>query len=372
VREQRPVRHGRRWAAVAAGFVPLAMAASSTSVSGAIDPGRASAAVTIQQVAGSLDFPAAFTFAPDGRIFYGERFTGEIRIFNPATGQDTLFFDLANVATSGEQGLLGLALHPAYPNRPQVFAFYTKTGPQNVIVRLRDAGGTGTGLATIKQLPASSIHNGGVIHFGPDRQLYAVVGDVANPATAQDLSSLAGKVLRMNPRGGAPQDNPIPGNLTYSFGHRNMFGFAWDPQSDILWVTGNGPECTDEVNLVLPGGNYAWGPSATCSTAQPQGTNQDGPQPRILPEVFYGPPMIAPTGAAFCASCGLSGHEGNLIFGAWNDGVLRSLKLDAQRDDVASQSVLYDHTSGVLAVEEGSDGAIHFADSDQIFKLVQN
>jgi glucose/arabinose dehydrogenase len=149
-----------------------------------------------------------------------------------------------------------------------------------------------------------------------------------------------------------------------------MFGFAWDPLTGRLWVTGNGPSCTDEINLVVRGGNYAWGPNQTCTGTHPQSTNQDGPDPRILPEVFYENPMIAPTGAAFCQGCGLPGQEGNLIFGAWNDGKLRSLVLDAGRDDVASQSVLYDHPSGVVAVERGPDGAIYFSDPDQIFKLV--
>jgi glucose/arabinose dehydrogenase len=331
----------------------------------------ARAAVGAQQVAGGLEFPAAFTFASDGRIFYAERFTGQIRIFDPATSQDTLFFTLPGVATSGEQGVLGIALHPRYPTRPFVFLYYTFTGPQNRIVRLRDAGGTGADLRTLVNLPASSIHNGGVIHFGPDRMLYAVVGDVANPANAQDLASPAGKVLRMTAAGRPPRGNPFAGSLVYSFGHRNMFGFGWDPSTRRLWLTENGPNCNDEVNDVLPGGNYAWGPNQTCSGTAPGNTNQDGPMPRLLPEVFYGPPMIAPTGGVFCSGCGLTGFEGTFVFGAWNDGVLRSLTLDAQRDDVASQAVVYDHPSGVLAVERGPTGAIYFSDSDQIFKLVQ-
>jgi glucose/arabinose dehydrogenase len=330
----------------------------------------AHAQVVAQQVVGSLAFPAAFTFAPDGRIFYAERFSGEIRIYDPATGQDSLFHTLPQVATSGEQGVLGLALHPSYPARPLVYAYYTRTGPQNVIVQIGSTKATGSARTTILTLPAATIHNGGVLHFGPDRMLYAVVGDAQNPANAQNLGSLAGKVLRMTETGGAPKDGPFPGSLVYSFGHRNMFGFGWDPLTGKLWLTENGPTCNDEVNLVIPRGNYAWGPNQTCSGTPPGNTNQDGPQPRLLPEVFYSPPLIAPTGGVFCQGCGLPGHEGNFIFGAWNDGVLRSLTLDAERDDVASQSVLFDHTSGVLAVERGPNGSIYFSDSDQIFRVV--
>ena len=329
----------------------------------------AQAKVAAQQIAGNLAFPAAFTFAPDGRIFYAERFTGEIRIFNPATGQDTLFTTLPDVVTAGEQGVLGLALHPNYPATALVYVYYTRTGPQNVIVLIGSRKGSSSGTTTLQALPAAFNHNGGVIHFGPDRMLYAAVGDVQNPANAQDIGSLAGKVLRMTDAGGVPKDNPFPGSKVYSFGHRNMFGFGWDPLTGRLWLTENGPTCNDEVNLVVPRGNFAWGPNQTCSGSPPGNTNQDGPQPRLLPEIFYGSP-VAPTGGVFCQGCGLPGHEGRFIFGAWNDGVLRSLALDSERDDVTSQSILFDHTSGVLAVERGPDGKIYFSDSDQIFKLV--
>jgi glucose/arabinose dehydrogenase len=165
------------------------------------------AAIGAQQVV-ATSWPAAFTFDPGGRIFYGKRFTGEIRIFNPATGGDTLFFTLPNVATAGEQGLLGLALHPSYPQNPYVFAYYTRTvggNPQNQIVRLTDSMGTGKGFRTLLPLPASSNHNGGVIHFGPDNRLYAVIGDAGNPP-----------MPRISPRSRArycecrPSANPYP------------------------------------------------------------------------------------------------------------------------------------------------------------------
>jgi glucose/arabinose dehydrogenase len=334
----------------------------------------ATSSVVADPVASGLDFPAAFTFAPDGRIFYGERFTGEIRIFNPETSSNTLFAALPNVATAGEQGLLGLALHPNYPDKPLVFAFYTSnaTGSaQNLIVRLRDVGGTGSGRRTIHTLPAGSNHNGGVIRFGPDKKLYAVVGDVGNTANSQNLSSDAGKVLRMTFAGKPAPGNPFATSRVYSYGHRNMFGFDFDPVTGGPWVSENGPACNDEMNRIVAGGNFGWGPSQTCSTppAAPANTNQDGPSP-IMPAVFYGPPMIAPTGVAFCSGCGLgSDTEGRLLFGAWNDGIIRRLTLTANRLAVASQNVLLDHTSGVLAVETGPDGAVYFSDSDQIFRL---
>jgi glucose/arabinose dehydrogenase len=337
------------------------------------------------QLVVATSWPAAFVFDPGGRIFYGNRFTGEIRIFNPATGGDTLFFALPDVATVGEQGLLGLALHPSYPARPYIFAYYTRTvdgQPENQIVQLTDSMGTdsgrstgagpaGQGFRTLLSLPAAGNHNGGVIHFGPDNELYAVVGDVGNRANAQDLSSFAGKVLRIS-----GISKPLPLNrlgcspiCAFAFGIRNSFGFAFDPQTGNLWQTENGPACNDELNRIVEGGNHAWGPSETCNGTPPQNTNQDGPAPRILPRSFYNP-VIAPTGAAFCQGCGLGAAiEGRLLFGDWNRGEIHAVTLTADRLGVASQTVILDRPSGILAVERGTGGAIYFSDANGIYRL---
>jgi glucose/arabinose dehydrogenase len=333
--------------------------------------------VVADPVATGLAFPAAFAFTPDGRIFYAERFTGEIRLLDPVSGQDTLFTTLPSVATAGEQGVLGIAVHFLYPEKPFLYVYYTRTvngSPQNQIVRLKDFGGTGRSyLKVLHTLPAAGNHNGGVIHFGPDKKLYAVVGDVQNAANSQNLSSEAGKVLRMLASGAAPPGGPFPGTRVYSYGHRNMFGFDFDPVTGKLFLSENGPECNDEANRVVAGGNFGWGPSWTCGTPPPapQNTNRDGPSP-IMPLVFY-TPTVAPTGVAFCDGCGLGAEtELDLLMGAWNDGIIRRLTLTADRTAVASQDTLYDHSSGVLAVESGPDGAIYFSSSSAIYQLVLN
>src|SRR5438093_6914609 len=93
-------------------------------------------AVGATPVVTGLNFPAAFTFAPDGRIFYAERYTGQIRIYDPSNGSNSLFITIPNLSTQGEQGLLGLALHPSYPAQPFVYAYATRTVPslQNQII----------------------------------------------------------------------------------------------------------------------------------------------------------------------------------------------------------------------------------------------
>ena len=143
--------------------------------------GRA-AAISAQPVKTSLNFPAAFTFAPDGRIFFGERLTGQIRILDPATGTHTLFFTVTNLLTDGERGLLGLALHPYYAAKPFVYVYATRDvqgSQRNQILKIRDSGGVGSGGKVIfsSETVAGSYHDGGRILFGPDKKLYAMVGD---------------------------------------------------------------------------------------------------------------------------------------------------------------------------------------------------
>lgn len=334
----------------------------------------AQAAITSQPVVTGLAFPAAFTFAPDGRIFYGERFTGEIRVYDPTTFTDSLFFTVPNLASSGEQGVLGLALHPSYPSTPSVYAFVTRNisgTARNQILRITDSGGGGSGMAVLLSLRAGQQHNGGRILFGPDGMLYAVVGERGTPANAQTLDNNLGKILRMTPTGAVPSTNPFAGRYIWAYGIRNSFGFDFDPLTGRLWETDNGPECNDELNRIRRGGNFGWGPSATCGTPPdpPANTNRDGPSP-VLPLRWYTPP-IAPTGLAFCSGCGLgTGSEGRLFFGAWNTGQIRRVTLGSARWGVVSQSVVYTHSSGILSVEAGADGGLYFSDSRAIYELV--
>ncbi len=336
----------------------------------------AHAATGATTVAAGLDNPAAFTLAPDGRIFYGERLTGAVRIFNPANGTNTLLYTVPNLATFGEQGLLGIALDPNYPAEPLVYVYATRTvngATQNQILRITDRNGVGylSRNSVIYTAPGAVVHNGGRILFGPDGMLYAVTGDVQVLANSQNLGNTMGKVLRMSRFGLAPTDNPFPGSLIYAYGIRNSFGMAFDPVYGGLWETENGPACNDELNRVYRGLNYGWGPTQTCSTppAAPVNTNRDGPSP-VYPLAHYTPPP-AVTGIAFCRACGLgSAVEGALLYGTFNTRQVRRVTLDRRRTGVAAEAVEYTHSNSILSMERGPDGAVYFSDSSGIYKLV--
>jgi glucose/arabinose dehydrogenase len=333
------------------------------------------AAIGVTPVATGLNFPAAFTFAPDGRIFYGERLTGEIRIYDPSNGSDTLFFTVRNISTQGEQGLLGLALNPSYPSKPYVYAYATRTVPslQNQILLIKDVGGTGRKPRMIwaSDTVAGDYHDGGRILFGPDGRLYAIVGEGHDFFNSQDLTNDAGKILRMTPTGAIPPDNPIPGSRIWAYGIRNSYGFNFDPLTGNLWETENGPTCNDELNFIHKGANYGWGPNETCTTPPPppQNTNQDGPDP-VLPQKWF-TPTIAPVGMAFCVGCGIGSAEGAFLFGAYNDDKIRQATLSADRLTITTVTIVYTHTGFPLSMERGPDGALYFSDFSGIWKLIQ-
>ena len=202
-------------------------------------------------VATNLDVPWGITFLPDGSALIAERNSGTIKHMS-APGEVNLVGSVAGVAARGEGGLLGLAT-----SGPTVFAYFT-AGQDNRVVRMPFDGGMLREQSPILTgIPAGAIHDGGRIAFGPDGKLYVATGESGNPELAQDRLSLGGKILRINPDGSIPSDNPDPASPVWSFGHRNIQGLAWD-LAGRLWATEYGANRLDELNLIRPGGNYGW------------------------------------------------------------------------------------------------------------------
>ncbi len=320
-----------------------------------------------------IDDPTAFVFGPGKVIWYVEKATGQIRTHDVDNDRDSLFADVPGVNADGERGMLGIALDPDYPAQPFVYVYATRTvngSLRNEILRFTDSGGAGTDPTSIWDAPASTsaYHNGGHIAFGPDGMLYAVVGDGHTASNAQDLTNNdTGKILRMTASGGVPNDNPLDDRI-YAYGIRNSFGFAFDPRTRRMWETENGPACNDELNRIIAGRNYGWGPSETCAGTAPRNTNRDGPKP-VLPKLWY-TPTTAPTGIAFCRRCALGRKSrGAVFFGEYNTGAVRRVRLNAARTGVRVQTIVYTHRSGILSLEAGPRG-LYFSDPTGIYRLV--
>jgi glucose/arabinose dehydrogenase len=161
----------------------------------------------------------------------------------------------------GEGGLMGIALDPNFSQNRYLYVMHTYLEGSTIynrVVRFLEEGNKVTiDYVLFDRIPGGTIHNGGRIKFGPDRKLYITTGDAGKPYLAQDLTSTAGKILRLNPDGSIPEDNPFPGSSIYSFGHRNPQGLAWDSRG-VLYASEHGQTAHDEINLILPGRNYGW------------------------------------------------------------------------------------------------------------------
>jgi glucose/arabinose dehydrogenase len=333
-------------------------------------PAIAGTGVKAVRVAANLASPVGFTFMPSGRLVYLERNTGWLRFRNLQTGGDRRVHQISSVNFDGERGALGVALHPGWPARPFVYAYVTRNTPnglRNQVLRIKVQNGHGVGVRRLLSVAAgpASNHNGGRILFGPDKKLYVIIGDNADPANSQDrTNNLRGKILRMNPDGSRPATNPFP-NLIWAYGIRNSIGFAFDPQNGRLWQSENGPSCNDEINRIVKGANHGWGPKQSCPS-----TNNSGPTPRILPKYTFSA-TVGLTGLAFCGGCSLGpSFAGDLFVGAVNDGRIRRFDLNASRTGFdAGPLLVLDRPGPVISIEVAPNGRIYFSDFDAIYRL---
>lgn len=301
-------------------------------------------------------------FSPDGRIFFTELSTGRVRIVQNGVLSATIFATLP-VGTAGEQGLLGLAFDPNFSQNGYVYVFHTNPNPlKQRIVRYTDVNGVGTDETVIvDDLPAADRHVGGRIGFGPDDMLYVTIGDVLDPSNSQSDASLAGKLLRYTPTGTIPGDNPNPASPIFAKGLRNPFGLAFHPTSGRPYLSENGPNCDDELNRIVPGGNYGWRPGQPCG-------DTDGSY--IQPIERFNP-SIAPTGVAFYTGGALPNFTGDLFLGSFKDGALRRFRVnDATGAIVESELILNSRPGGVIDVTTGTDGALYICDEVGIYRVI--
>ncbi|MGW5744657.1 PQQ-dependent sugar dehydrogenase [Amycolatopsis sp. NPDC003861] len=231
----------------------------------------ATAVCSVTRVTTETDLPWGLTTLPDGQVLYGRRDAFEIVRLDPATGTKTVAGRMPDVAgTDGEGGVLGLAVATDFAADPWLYVMHTST-TDNRVVRIRYTGGvlSGTPQVLLTGIPRNKYHNGGRLRFGPDGKLYIAAGDGQNGDWAQDLTNLAGKVLRINRDGTIPSDNPF-GTPVWSYGHRNPQGLAFDAQGR-LWEQEFGNNVMDETNLIVRGGNYGWprceGTTGSCAEA---------------------------------------------------------------------------------------------------------
>jgi glucose/arabinose dehydrogenase len=231
-----------------------------------------SAVCEVTQVGTDKDIPWGLVTLPDGTILYTRRDAHQLARLDPRTGRTTTVGTVPNVqSTDGEGGLMGLEISPTFAADSWLYFLHTSPS-DNRVVRIRFTNGTldtGSEQILLTGMARNKYHNGGRLRFGPDGKLYIAMGDGQNAANAQNTGNLNGKILRINPDGSIPSDNPFR-NAVWSYGHRNPQGLAFDSQGR-LWEQEFGNSIMDETNLITKGGNYGWpaceGTSGTCGTA---------------------------------------------------------------------------------------------------------
>ncbi|MBV8234921.1 MAG: PQQ-dependent sugar dehydrogenase [Acidimicrobiia bacterium] len=325
-----------------------------------------------QHIAAS--FPTALAFAPDGRLFFTER-EGTVRVVQGGTAK--VFATVATVTTEpgggySERGLLGLAISPTFTQDRYVYAFYSNADRvHQSVVRWTDCGGVGTNPTTLIVLPAGDdcCHKGGRLAFGPDGRLYVTLGEEHTAPAAQDTSDVRGKVLRYNPDGSVPPDNPFGAtNPVWAYGFRNPFGIAFSSTGQLA-ITNNGPTgdagspstgYDTVVESVVRGGGYEW---PNCyGYSHPLASRSCGAG-EYEPDWSSESSTVVPTGATFVDADGPSGYAGHLVFCTFDAG-MEILTPGSPHATVAPGP------SGChLDVKEGPDHALYYADTGGITRL---
>ena len=307
-------------------------------------------------VAQGLQVPWSIAFAPDGRIFVTER-PGRLRVISNGALQAAPLFTFPRVEAKGEEGLMGLVLHPDFQHNHLLYVSFASTTAGKLTVEVDRFRETGTTLVEPKVIlagaPASQFHAGCRLKFGPDGKLYITTGDATRGPIAQDLKSLGGKILRVNDDGTIPADNPFPGSPVWTYGHRNSQGIAWDPVSGLLFETEHGPSGFDgpgggdEVNIIERGKNYGW----------PIVHHKASKEGMVSPLLEY-TPACAPASAAF--------WKGDLYFGCLRGQNLHHVRLDPKdRRKVLGEEKLFATLGRIRDVEVGPDGALYFTTSNR-------
>lgn len=232
-----------------------------------------------ETVISGLSNPTAMQIAPDGRIFVCQQ-GGALRVIKNGVLLSTPFVTLS-VDPSGERGLLGIAFDPNFATNNFLYLYYTvPSNPRhNRVSRFTANGdavvpGSEVIIWELDFLTGATNHNGGAIHFGPDGKLYIAVGENADPENAETLGNMLGKVLRINPNGTIPEDNPFFGIATgnnrsiWALGLRNPFTFAFQPGTGRMFINDVGQDDFEEINDGIAGSNYGW-PATEGVTSNP-------------------------------------------------------------------------------------------------------
>ena len=370
-----------RFGAVFLGLALLAPPALAQEAPRSPTPKPVKLAAKVTDVAVGLEHPWGVELLPDGRFLVTER-PGRLRVVNRDGRLSAPLTGVPEVYARGQGGLLDVALSPGFAQDRLVYLSFAERG----------SGGAGTAVARGRlgergledtqviwrqqpKVDGSYNHWGSRLVFRPDGTLFVSLGDrFVHSERAQDLSTTIGKIVRINPDGSVPRDNPFVGRSgalpeIWSYGHRNVQAAVLDARGE-LWTVEHGARGGDELNNPQPGKNYGW-PVIT------YGVDYSGARigigtshPGMEQPVYYWDPVIAPSGATFYSGTAFPDWRGDLLVGSLRPGALVRLRIANGRVTV-EERYLDELGERIRDVREGPDGAIYLLTDSSRGRLIR-
>lgn len=322
--------------------------------------------VDTNSVATNLDTPWEILWGPDNHIWFTER-AGKISRLNPETGVHNVLLTINEVHEESESGLMGMVLHPDFGNQPYVYVVYTYLDSGAIKERLvrytYSNQSLSSPLVLIDGIPGSSRHDGSRLVIDGNLKMFMTTGDATDQSLPQDLSSLNGKVLRLNLDGSVPDDNPIAGSYIWSWGHRNAQGLVIAP-SGIIYSSEHGPSTDDELNIIEKGRNYGW-PTVRgfCDTPSELDFCADS---NVVEPIAAWTPTLAVAGTDFYSQGPIAEWNNSLLVTSLKASELTVLSLSEDGRSVVQQESYFKNWFGRLRdVCVSPDGRVFLAVSNR-------
>jgi glucose/arabinose dehydrogenase len=328
------------------------------------------AALTVEPIASGLVHPWGLAFLPDGDMLVTER-AGRMRVVTAEGEISEPISGLPEIWSRGQGGLLDVILGPDYVETGRIYFSYSEPGEggaSTAVARAvldRDELALSELEVIFRQQPKSSggRHFGSRLVFANDGTLFITIGDRGQRERTQNFTINRGQVIRVNPDGSIPEDNPfvgVDGRLpeVWSYGHRNPQGADLHPETGELWLHEHAAQGGDEVNVPKAGRNYGW---PTIHYGEDYGGGQfgEGTEKEGLEQpIYYWDPSIAPSGMTFYTSDRVPSWQGDIFVGALKFRML--VRLDVEDGEIVHEErMLGDLRQRIRAVDQGPDGRLY-------------
>lgn len=323
-----------------------------------------SSSLKVEVLLDSLVVPWDLEIDSEGYLWIAEQ-EGRVSRTNLETGESQLMLQIPEVWKVRTSGLLGMVSHPDFSQNHYLYVNYTAKQDSLItskLVRYRMKQDSLIDPKVILEIEGGTSHNGSRLAFGPDKKLYWATGDKHDTTYAQNPKVLNGKILRLNPDGSIPDDNPDPNSPVWAMGFRNMQGLAFS-STGFLYTSEHGDAIEDEINLIQQGRNYGWPKIEGKHNLQAE--QEFALKFSTLEPIRSWTPVIAPAGMAYYGSSEIPEWENTLLLTTLKAKSLRILFLSKDGKSIDQEKVLFENLYGRLRdVAVGPDGSIYLSTSN--------